>query len=213
MNKPLLIIGAGGHASVLVDILRQQKREILGIVSPEMDVTRKVFQGIQHYSSDDDILNFESESIMLVNGIGSLPKSNLRSKIYDKFVALGFKFSQVVASDAKISDFAELSDGVQVMQGVIIQAGTIVGANTIVNTGAIIDHDCNIGMFNHIAPGVTLSGQVQTEKGVHIGTGASVIQSVSIGKNSVIGAGSTIAKDVAENVVCFPALITKKVIK
>ena len=88
MNKPLLIIGAGGHASVLVDILRQQQREIVGIVSPEIDTSRKVFQGIRHYTNDDDILNFESESIMLVNGIGSLPKSNLRSKIFDKFIGL-----------------------------------------------------------------------------------------------------------------------------
>ena len=208
----MLIIGAGGHASVLVDILRQQKREILGIVSPEMDVTRQVFQGIHHYTSDDDILNFESDSIMLVNAIGSLPKSNLRSNIYAKFIGLGYKFSQVIASDVRISDFAELSDGVQVMHGVIIQAGTTIGENTIVNTGATIDHDCNIGMFNHIAPGVTLSGQVQTEKNVHIGTGASVIQSVVISKDVVVAAGATITKNVEENTVCYPARIFKKVI-
>jgi len=213
LNKPLLIIGAGGHASVLVDILRQQKREVIGIVSPEIDASKEIFQGICHYSNDDDVLNFATDSIMLVNGIGSLPKSNLRAKIYDKFIRLGYKFSQVIASDVKISDFSELSDGAQVIHGVIIQVGTIIGANTIVNTGAIIDHDCNIGMNNHIAPGVTLSGQVKTEENVHIGTGASVIQSVFIGKNSVIGAGCTIVKSVDENVVCYPARITKKVIK
>lgn len=213
MSKPLLIIGAGGHASVLVDILREQNRDIIGIVSPEIDRSRKVFQGVCHYPYDDDALRFKPDAILLVNGIGSLPKSNLRSKIYDKFVKLGFQFASVIASDAKISDFAELCHGVQVMHGAIIQAGTIIGENTIINTGAIIDHDGDIGLNNHIAPGVTLSGQVQTKENVHIGTGASVIQSVLIGKNTVIGAGSTITKNVAENVVCFPARISKKVIK
>ena len=57
MSKPLLIIGAGGHASVLVDILRQQKREILGIVSPEIVSRCKVFDGIDHFENDDDVQN------------------------------------------------------------------------------------------------------------------------------------------------------------
>ena len=212
MSKPLLTLGAGGHASVLIDILLQQKREILGLVSPEIESNSKVFNGIRHYKSDDDVLKFDKKSIELVNGIGSLPGDRLRSSIYNKFLELGYEFAIVIAPSAKISGYAEIGGGVQVFAGAIIQTGAVIGANTIINTGSIIEHNCIIGQNNHIAPGVTLSGQVTTEENIHIGTGASVIQSIGIGKNSIVGAGVVITKNVEENTICFPVRIAKKVI-
>lgn len=212
MNN-LFILGAGGHASVLVDILKQQNIAISGIFSPELDEKRQVFSGIPIYADEDLLQTYSRKSTLLINGIGSIPGNELRARLLQKFLKLGFSFSQVIASTATVSPYAQLGKGVQVLQGAIIQAGAVIGDHTIVNSGAIVEHDCIIGSNNHIAPGVTLSGQVKTEEYVHIGTGASVIQSITIGKNSIIGAGSTIAKNVGENIICFPAHITKKVIK
>lgn len=213
MSKPLLIIGAGGHASVLVDILRQQKREILGVVSPQIESKSKVFDGIEHFKSDDDVLKFDNQSVNLVNGIGSLPGNHLRAVLFNKFKTLGYEFETVVANNAIVSDYAELAEGVQIFAGAIVQTNTSIGANTIINTGSIIDHDCIIGRHNHIAPGVTLSGHVSTSEYVHIGTGASVIQSVSIGGNSIVGAGATATKNIADNMVYYPSEGIRKVIK
>lgn len=213
MSKPLLIIGAGGHASVLVDILRQQKREILGVVSPQIESKSKVFDGIEHFKSDDDVLKFDNQSVNLVNGIGSLPGNHLRTVLFNKFKTLGYEFETVVANNAIVSDYVELAEGVQIFTGVIVQTNVSIGANTIINTGSIIEHDCAIGRHNHIAPGVTLSGHVLTSEYVHIGTGASVIQSVSIGGNSIIGAGAIATKNIADNMVYYPSEGIRKVIK
>jgi len=213
LSKPLLIIGAGGHASVLVDILRQQRREIIGIVSPILDPTSKVFNGIKHFKNDNDILTFDNQSIILVNGIGSLPGHNLRTVLYSKFKALGYEFQTVVASNAIVSDYAVLEDGVQILTGAIVQTNTRIGANSIINTGAIIEHDCIIGENNHIAPGVTLSGQVITSEHVHIGTGATIIQNVKIGVNSVVAAGATLTKSLGQNIIHFPAKPFQKIKK
>lgn len=205
MSKPLLILGAGGHASVLLDMLRQQKREIIGVVSPMLESKSKVFDGIEHFKNDDDILTFDSQSIKLVNGIGSLPGSNLRTIIYDKFKALGYEFETVIAHSAIISDYAKLAEGVQIFTGAIVQTNASIGANTIINTGAIIEHDCIIGENNHIAPGVTLSGQVTTEQSVHIGTAAAVIQNIKIGANSVVAGGAILTNNLRQNSIHFPA--------
>ena len=213
MNKPLVILGSGGHAAVLVDILRQQNREIIGLVSPEEPINRKVFANIPYFSCDDDVLQFDKSEIKLVNGIGSLPKQNLRANIYEHFSEIGYQFKTVVDCNSIVSAYSELGEGVQVMAGAIIQTGTIIGYNSIVNTGSIVDHDCSIGSNNHIAPGVTISGIVRSGENVHFGTGASVIQSIRIGSNSIIGAGATITKNIEENVICFPARIIKKVMK
>ncbi len=213
MNEPLLILGGGGHASVLVDILRQQNRDIVGVVTPSLSAERQVFKGILHFSSDDDVLNFNTSEIKLVNGIGSLPQQTLRTKIYEKFSQLGYEFETVIDHKAVISSYAKLGDGVQIMAGAIVQTGAIIGNNCIINTGAIIEHDCNIGEHNHIAPRATLSGQVKTKNNVHVGTGASVIQSVTLGERVIVGAGAAITQDIAKNSICFPARTTNKVIK
>ena len=212
MSKSLVLLGAGGHAAVLADLLFQQNRKILAIISPDSPGQHKVFDGIPHLFNDDDVLQFDKNEIKIVNGIGSIPGSNLRFSLYDYFKELGYKFETVIANQAIVSTYASLGEGVQVMAGAIIQTGTVIGDNTIVNTGAIIDHDCDIGAHNHIAPGVTLSGLVHSQKRVHFGTGASVIQTVKLGENVVIAAGATITKNVANNIVCFPARITQKVI-
>lgn len=213
MAKSLVILGSGGHAAVLIDILIQQQREVLAIVSPEFPHS-KVFNGISHFSSDDDVLNFDKDSIKLINGIGSLPGSKLRKDIYERFTRLGYKFEAVLSPGARVSSYAEIGAGVQVMAGAIVQTGATVGDNSIINTGATVDHDCKIGMNNHIAPGVTLSGQVHTKEFVHIGTGASIIQGINIARNVVVGAGAIITKNVeVEGTICFPARSINKVIE
>jgi len=205
--KPVIVLGAGGHAAVLIDILKQQKRKIIAIVSPDLTQKGPIFDGIKMFFQDEDVLKFEPEMISLVNGIGSIPGNKLRENLYKDFTDRGYHFEIVVSDNAIVSPYAKLADGVQVMAGAVVQAGTLISENCIINTSAVIDHDCEIGCHNHIAPGATLSGGVITGDGVHIGTGANIIQLITVGANVVIGAGTTITKSVEKNTVCYPARI------
>lgn len=196
MNRPILLLGAGGHAAVLTDILRQLNCELLGLVSLEPPKSQDVFKGLRWYSSDDDVLSYKKDEIFLVNAIGSLPGNFLRRELHKKFNGLGYQFMTIVSPHAIVSKHAKIDEGAQVFPGCIINANAVIGEGSIVNTGAIIEHDCVIGRHNHIAPGVVLSGSVVTEDSVHIATGASVIQGIQIGENTIIGAGATVTKDV-----------------
>lgn len=212
MSKDLLMIGAGGHASVLLEILEQQGANILGYVSPSPATNHRLFSKYNWFQVDDEIQNFPSDKVRLVNGIGSLPNSRRRAEVFRVYKNLGYTFETVISDHALISSHATLGEGVQIMSGAIVQTGVGVGSNSIINTGAILDHDCNVGSDNHIAPGVTLSGQVTSENNVHIGTGASVIQLIKISENSVVGAGAVVTRDVDRNTICYPARTFKKVI-
>lgn len=205
MAKPLYVLGSGGHAAVLVDILKGNDEKVEAIFSPSLDKAKKVLADVKILQDEDILFNEQYANILLINGIGSLPGNILRQTVYKKFRERGYEFKQVLSKHAIISPFAVLGEGVQVMPGAIIQAGAEVGENTIINTGAIIEHDCVIGKHNHIAPGVTLSGQVSTGDCVHIGTGAAVIQNISIGSNSVISAGAIITKNIANKKIAFGA--------
>lgn len=197
MSKPVVVLGAGGHASVLVELLKQQDRQIMALIAPQCCDSRLVFHGIPVWEDDSPLQALSPECIELVNGIGSLPSSRLRSTLFTHYKQVGYRFMTVISAHAYVSDYAVLAEGVQVMAGAIIQTGAWVGENSIINSGAIVEHDCSIGAHCHIAPGAVLSGSVKMANNVHVGTGASVIQSIVIGDSAVIGAGATVISPIA----------------
>lgn len=193
------MIGGGGHAKVLLDVLNRQAIKVDAIVAPTIDSSSDFFKQLQHYESDECVYGFSVDEVILINGIGSLPGSPIRQVIFDKFRSAGYEFMSVIANTALVSEHCKLGHGVQVMPGAIINADTVIGDNCIINTGAIVEHDCSLGDNNHVAPGATLSGGVVCGKNVHIGTGANVIQGIQIGSGTLVGAGATVTKHLNEN--------------
>lgn len=197
------MIGAGGHASVLLDILKTLKQDVVGYISPEKPLNSHLFNGLRHLKSDDDIDAYNVDDIYLVNGIGSLPGQNLREDIFTRYRSKGFRFLNVIAPSAIISNDVRLNEGVQIFPGAIINTGVVIGSNTLVNSGAIIEHDCILGEHNHIAPGSILCGGVNTASNVHIGTGAIVIQSIVLNKGTLIASGAVVNQNTAENMTVY----------
>ena len=209
MNKPIIIIGAGDHASVLLDILLSQNHNVIGLTS--VDDRRSNLYGIPIIDDETVIQSYEPNNILLVNGIGSTGSLQLRKKVFDKFKAVGYSFCNVIHSSAIISSRAKFEEGVQILAGAIINNDTIIRENSIINTKVSVDHGCLIGSHVHIAPGCTLSGCVNIGACSHIGTGTSVIQGIKIGENVLIGAGAVVIKDIPNDVKAFgnPAKIKR----
>lgn len=202
MTKPIIMLGSGGHASVLTEILLQQGYTFLAVISPSK-VRSPLFSDIQHFDSDDDILQFPCDKVRLVNGLGSLPGQHLRHKLFAHFTQLNYEFESVISKYAMLSSYATIGAGAQILTGSIIQTGASIGRGTIINSGAIIEHDCDIGNDCHIAPGAIICGGVHIGERTHIATGANVIQGISIGKNCIIAAGATVTKDMPDNSITY----------
>lgn len=209
---PMIIIGAGGHAKVLIDALLLQGKDIIGIVDKEAEKAGTNLLGVPVLGDDTVVLNYAADKVVLVNAIGSIRDTALREKVYDNFKKLGYSFSGVIHPSAIVARNITFGEGVQVMAGTVIQTGSSIGANSIINTRASIDHDCVIGEHVHIAPGAVLSGSVKIGKGVHIGTGSSIIQSIQIGAGSTIGAGAVVVGNMPEGIAAFgvPAKIVRR---
>ena len=208
-EKPVVLLGSGGHARVLIDALRADNRFIYGVLTPEYKAG-SVFQGITVLGDDETCEELNPKEVDLVNGIGSLPGMNLRWQLTEKFTRKGFRFASVIHPRAVLAGNVKLHAGTQVMAGCIVQTGVEIGRDTIINTGTVVDHDCRIGNCCHIAPGCTLSGGVQLGKEVHLGTGSTVIQNISIGNGVVVGAGSVIFKDIPSGVKVIQSKEIKK---
>jgi len=208
MAKPLVLLGAGGHAAVVAEILLEQKQPLIAVVAPDPIPANSPLIGLMRIASDEQLLStYSPEEVELVNGLGSIPGNNLRWKLFDFFSEKGYRFASVISPKANLSNYLDLAEGVQIMMGAQIQTSARIGKNTIINTGAIVEHDCKIGAHNHLAPGATLSGGVITAKQVHIGTGASVIQNIQIGEQAVIGAGTTVVRNMPAQQTIIPAAI------
>ncbi len=200
MNLPVIILGAGGHAKVLISTLLLLRRKILGITEVDKQKYGGHLFGIPMIGDDEAILKYKSDEIELANGIGSVDLPKSRMEIYQKCKEQGYKFASIIHPSAVIMNGVQLGEGVQIMAGAIIQIGCRIGDNTIINTGAVVDHDCQIGDHVHIGPGVVISGGVQISTMVHVGTSATIIQGIKIGHESIIGAGSVIINDIPSHV-------------
>lgn len=196
--KPIIVLGAGGHAKVLIDAIRLSGTEIIGITDPS-GVKGSEYFGVKVLGDDSQVLNYLPNELELVNGIGSMPNNSVRRILNENMMSKGYLFGKVIHPSAVIASDVKISDGVQIMAGVVIQPSVKIGNSCIINTGVNIDHDCVIHDDCHLAPGVTLSGNVTIGQQTHIGTGTSIIQDIAIGRNCVIAAGSIIYKDVPLN--------------
>lgn len=198
-SLPVIVLGAGGHAKVLIDVLRLRHVEIVGITDADAGKHGHAHAGVRVIGDDDAVLQHAPDRVRLVNGIGSTGQPLARRALFERFKQRGYEFLSVIHPAAVVAADVELGEGVNIMAGAVIQPGSRVGANAIVNTAACVDHDCVLGEHTHLAPGATLSGGVRVGNGTHIGTGACAIQEVIIGKNCVIAAGAVVVNDIADD--------------
>ncbi len=196
--KKILVIGGGGHAKVVINLLLESERFIPeGILDNRLEKGSSVL-GVLVQGGDRVISGYEPDKVFLALGVGMMRASPLRKDLYDSFREKGFFFPTLVHPRTCIGKRVVLEDGIQVMAGVIIQPETMVGPNSILNTGAIIEHDCHIGAHSHIAPGAVLGGNVSVGEGSLVGLGARVLPGVKIGRNVTVGAGAVVVRDISD---------------
>lgn len=204
-HKPVIILGAGGHARVCLDILRILHYEVLGLTAPKE--SKNDFESVSYLGEDEKIFSYSPEEIWLVNGVGSTGQPGLRKDLFIHFHKQGYHFLSLIHPAAILSSDVRLGEGVHIMAGAIIQPGSLIGDNVILNTKASVDHDCKIDNHVHLAPAATLSGNVRIDAECHIGTGANIIQNIHIGEKSIVGAGALVIRNVqkGKTVVGVPA--------
>lgn len=197
-DPSFILLGAGGHAKVLLAQAKARALPIKGVCAPEFTIHQPPsWQGIAVLGDDDALKRFSPTDIRLINGIGQTPGNDARRHIYTTLKQAGFHFPTLTHPFTWVAPDARLADGVQIMAGVIIQHGCQIAENSIINTRASIDHDAHIGTHVHIAPGALLCGDVTVDDGAFIGAGATIGPGVHIGKSAIVGAGVTVLYNVA----------------
>jgi UDP-perosamine 4-acetyltransferase len=196
MNPAVIVVGAGGHARVVIDALQRAGTEILFATDADPAKHGQTMLGVRVAGGDEAIAAQVPGRVQLALGVGTVGHDRGRRAVAERLAALGHEFATVVHPSAVVASDVRVLEGAQIMAGAVVQTGTQIGRHAIINTGACVDHDCRVGDHAHVAPGATLSGGVDVGDGAFVGAGACVIQSVRVGAGSVVAAGAVVVRDV-----------------
>lgn len=191
----LVIVGAGGHAKVVLELLRALGSvDIVGLIDPQ-PATASVL-GVPVLGGDAllPVLRREGVEAAFV----ALGSNRLRQRIGAELAAFGYALPAAVHPSAMVSPSASIGSGVAVMARAVVGTETRVLDLAVVNSGAVLDHDNLLGEAAHVAPGCALAGTVMVGARSLVGIGSSVRPGIRIGADVTIGAGSAVVADVAD---------------
>lgn len=191
-------IGAGGHAKVVIDILRLMGGyEIVGLVDADKGLLESEVLGVRVIGDDSILPQLYADGVRdAFIGVGTVGNPGPRIGLYETARKHGFQIVRAIHPMAVIAKSVEIGHGPTIMAGAVINPDARLGDNVIINTNAVVEHDCLIGDHVHISTSATLAGSVKVGERAHVGAGAWVRQCITIGERAVIGVGSVVVNDV-----------------
>lgn len=200
---PVVGVGAGGHARVVLEILRMVgKVDMVGLLDRDESLWQTEVLGVPVLGGDGLLPDLYARGVRhCFIGLGSSGGMGPRKKLYELVRSYGLDIVAAIHPNAIVSPSAVIKGGVTIMAGAIVNAQVLLGEDVILNTGAIVEHNCRIGDHVHIGTGAKLAGSVQIEDNTHIGIGATFKQCIRIGRNVIVGAGAVVVRDFPDDVV------------
>lgn len=196
-KQDILIIGAGGfgrEVQWLIERINSQKDEwnILGYIDDNIERCT-IINGYEVLGGIDYIEHY-GKKINVVCAVGT---SKIRKKIIDNLSDLdNISYPNLIDPSVEMSTYIDMG------MGNIICAGTILTVNikicdfSIINLDCTLGHDVVIEPFVTIYPSVNVSGNVIVGEQTELGTGTKIIQGKTIAKETIIGANSTVVKNI-----------------
>lgn len=200
----IAIIGCGGHAAVVADILLRMREagdrvELVAFVQDEPWVGVSPLLSVKVVSGGLGALKALAHDGVVVAIGDNATRRRISTELRrgGTLLAIARHPSSVVAPDV------ELGPGTVICAGAVINPASRIGCAVIVNTNSSVDHHNHIGDFAHVAPGVHLGGAVSVGEETMIGIGSTVLPAIRIGARVVVGAGSVVTKNLPDGVVAL----------
>jgi UDP-perosamine 4-acetyltransferase len=206
MNEGVVVLGAGGHAKVVIELLRATGQQVAFCVSAD---SAEHCAGVQVLRGDEHLARLRS--IGYGRAFIAIGANRLRQRLAAHALDLGYELVNAISPHAVLSPSAQLGQGIAIMAGVVVNAQAVIGDLAILNTGVTVDHDCRIGAAVHLAPQCALAGNVLVGAGAFLGIGCKVIPDIEIGNDAILGAGAVVTSVIPAGVtaVGVPARIIK----
>lgn len=212
MKEEYIVLGAGGHAKIALDILKLNNMNIYGLTDAHY-CDGAMCMGYPILGTDDVLNDLYQKGIRnAAMGIGHIGNPRIRNQVYHSAKIMGFQFPNIIHPRAIIADNVVMGDGNLLAAQAVLNPEASMGSLCIINTAAVVEHEVLIGSGVHIAPNATVLGRAQIGDDTFVGAGSVILQGVTVGKNCIIGAGAVVLEDVPDNsvVVGNPGRLLKR---
>lgn len=197
----LVVIGAGGHAKVVVDAAERSGWRLYGLLDVDSSRHGEPFVTTKIRGGDELLPHLKEEGVThFIVGIGSVGNPVARKRAFAAGLAAGLEAAVVIHPNAIVADPGQIGGGTLVAAGAVINPDARVGTNVIINTHALVEHDAEVGAHAHLAPGCRVLGGCAIGDRSHIGAGAIILQGVRVGADVMVAAGAVVLGDVPNGV-------------
>jgi UDP-perosamine 4-acetyltransferase len=194
----IVVIGGGGHAKVLVSVLKKLPWTLVGYTDMKDDGP---LLGAPWLGDDEVLAGLLAgrPGCCALVGIGKVDTRPVRAAAQLRLAGLGFTLPVVVSPQSVVNEGVRLGAGTMVFDGAVVNSDAVAGEGCILNTGSIVEHDCVLGADVHVAPGATVSGGSRIGDHCMVGAGATVVHGVSVCAGCLVGAGAVVTEHIGES--------------
>jgi sugar O-acyltransferase (sialic acid O-acetyltransferase NeuD family) len=206
----MIIVGAGGHGRVVLDILRAAgQHEVAGFVDATPALAGQKVEGLPVFGPANVLPKVRQQKIQ--GAVVAIGDCRVRQKYAQVLKENRFQLVNAIHPRGSVAPSATLGENVVIAANACVCAHAVVGNSVILNTSCVVDHECEIGDGVHVCPGAILGGRVRVGAEAWIGLGSNIIQCITIGRSAIVGAGATVIRDVPDRatVVGVPARVIK----
>lgn len=197
--KPLLVVGAGGHAASCVDVVSASDEfEVRGLIDPAF-AAGSARLGSVVLGSDEVLSKLRQECDSALVAIGQIKSSAARRRVAAILQALDFRFPVVTARSARVAARASIGKGGIVMHGTTIGPEVEIGTMSIINNHALIEHGSQVGDYVHVSTGAVINGECSIGDDCFLGSRSVVLQGVRIGSRCIVPAGAIVRRDMSSD--------------
>lgn len=203
-----VIVGAGGHGRVVLDILLSARHyRVIGFLDSNPALHGRHMDGFPVLGDLSALPDLRSQG--LGGAVVAIGDNGARRSFAERIEQAGVELINTIHPTAYLARNVRLGRNVVIAAGAVVSAHCQIGDSVILNTGCIVDHESMIGTAVHVCPGAKLAGRVTVEAGAFIGIGSTILQCLRIGCEAVIGGGAVVINDVEPmtTVVGVPARV------
>lgn len=213
--QDVVVCGAGGFGREVLEILKTQNEtakewSILGFIDDTIPEGQEI-NGFPVLGNTKWFCDNHNNVGCLV----AIGDPRMKRRVVQKLEKYDVDFVNAVHPNVIMSDSVDVGKNVIICAGCILTVNIKLGNHTILNLNSTVGHDAIIEDYCSIMPSVKINGNSHIKQGVYIGSGATIIQDISVGCWSIIGAGAVVVKDIPDRVtaVGMPAKPVKTLLE
>ncbi|CRK60330.1 Acetyltransferase [Alloactinosynnema sp. L-07] len=198
MNRPLLLVGAGGLAREVLAAARALPElwKPIGMVDDAPERHGSEVDGLLVLGPTALVHDHPDAAVLVCVARSTRPAG--RRTLVGKLGLPADRYATLIHPAASIAPGVTFGEGTVLLAGAVVTAPQHVGAHVIVMPMVLFTHDDAVGDFSTFAGRATLSGNVTIGEAAYLGAGSMVREGVRVGAEAVIGMGAAVLSDVPD---------------